>query len=319
MDGIRMKLAFIFAIALVITLPFAEFNISEIREFDASGFSGYPEIGEMRQNTLLTYYSQGKDSLPQGFPEFAGSSLDFMRKFGAAYKLSETEDPEKLIGLPGGIGSAASSLWTVEGLASDSIPLSKYDAYLARTVTERYISAQAERLKRLAEGEGRTRKKLSYYEAAAGVFNYSGTGVKAAEMRATYASISASYNIEMEKADSTFGESRNLCRDSIENSAELFGLTAYVGLRRCTDGMREARRTYAAHLEDERLKELDSELGIAEEAKARLSSGVFSFFVVLCLVFLLINGVIIQKVRRWREDDYDSTLGSEVLRWKGRA
>ncbi len=314
-----MRAAFLCTALLFASLAFAEFNITEIREFDASGFSGYPEIGEIRQNTLLAYYSQGKESLPAGFAEFSSASLDFMKKFGGAYMLSATEDPEQLLKLPGEIGFAAGSLQKMEELGSNSIPLSKYSAYLARTATERYITAQAERLRGLAEAEAQTRKKLAYYEAAAGVYGYSVTGVRAAEMRATRASINALYKSEMGKADSVFDDSKNLCRSSIESSGEWFGLAAYVGLRRCTDGMLEARKTYSAHVETEKLQELDSELGRAERTKGDLSSRVFLFFISLCLFFLLINWIFIHQVRRWREDDYDSSLGSEVLKWKGRA
>ncbi|MFH0818097.1 MAG: hypothetical protein V1909_05710 [Candidatus Micrarchaeota archaeon] len=311
-----MRAQLLFAVLILAGLAVASYNISEIREFDATSFSGYSEIGEIRQNTLLMYYSQGKDSLPKGYPEFASSSLDFMKKFGAAHNLSESAGPEALLLLPSSIEFCANSLWKMEGLASDGILLSKYNTYLARSVFERLVSTQAERLKGLAEGEPQTKKKLAYYQAAVGVSKYSETGVLAAELKATYESIKATYNADMEKADATFMEARELCETSISESEDWFGLSSYSGLKRCTAGLVEARKTYSANLEYEKLGELDDVLSRAEKTSSELQGGVAWFFVFSCIIFLLINWLVVNRVRRVLDDDYDASLGSEVLRWK---
>ncbi len=315
-----MRFVLLFAvIALLAGIAMAEFNITEIRGFDASRFPEYPEIGQMRQNLLLAYYSQGRESLPKDFSEFAQSSLDFMAKFEGAYNLSKSEDPETLLSLPGAIGLAAGSLWKTEEMASDSIPLSMHSAYLARSASERFISTQAERLERLAESEPKTRRKLAYYEAAEGVFKYSGTGVKAAQIRATYESLKAPYLEDMGRADSAFSESKDLCSESIGGAGEWFGIPSYSGLRKCIAGLREARAIYSMHLENEKLAELDRVLSSAEQSEAELFPQVLWAFGIFCAFLVILNVLVLSRIRRWYEDNYDSSLGSEVLRWKGRA
>ncbi len=294
------------------------FNVSELRGFDTSKFSDYPEIGGIRQNLILAYYSQGKENLAVGFPEFSDASLEFMKRFSDAHSLSSTENPDSLLKLPEAVRLASEAQAKMESLSKDSAPLSKFSAYLARSALERYTSTEAEKLKSLADSEQQTRKKLTYYEAAAGVFESSGTGVRAAEMKATYESIRASYEADMESADAIFLEAGPVCNQSVKTSGDWFGLPAYANLRRCTGELGIARRAYVSHLEYERIAALDSQLAVGEKTLGELSGRVVWFFVFLMLIFLALNALVVSRVREWFGDTYDMSLGSEVLMWKER-
>lgn len=312
MRAVSLLLGFILLSSLV-----HAFEIGELREFDTGRFSEYPEISDMKQNVLLSYYSRDKNDLPSGFMEFAGSSLDFMERFGDAYALSSSENASDLLGLPNALKPASDSVARMEGLASDSIPLSKFSAYLARSALDRYVSDQADRLKRLADAEARTKQKLEYYEVAADVFEYSGLKARAAELRAEHDSILASYSLEMEEADKMFLDSKAICDKAISNPGAMFGLESYSNLRKCTGGLALARRTYLSHLENEKLREVNAELASAEEASGKAWGTLVWFFACLMVLFLVLNALVISKLRTWYEDNYDSSLGSEVLRWKG--
>jgi len=303
---------------LLLASTASAFQINEIREFDTSKFSDYPEIGGIRQNLLLAYYSQGKENLAEGFPEFSDASLEFVQRFSDAYSLSSTENPDSLLKLPEAVRLASEAQAKMERLSKDSVPLSKFSAYLARAALERYTSTEAEKLRSLADSEQETKKKLTYYEAAAGVFERSGTGVQAAEMRATYESIRASYEADIHDADAIFLEAGSLCNRSVKTSGDWFGLPAYANLRRCTGELGIARRAYVSHLEYERIAALDSQLAVGEKTLGELSGKVVWFFVFLMLVFLVLNALVVSRVREWFGDAYDMSLGSEVLRWKKR-
>ncbi len=311
-----MKLL-VWAIALIaIAGTCSAFDISQIRNFDAGNFSGYPGIAGIRQNVMLSYYSQGKDNQVPGFQEFAAASLDFMQRFKEAQASSLSENPETLQNLSTAAGLASASLDNLESTAKDSIPLSKFSAYLARSAFEDYASAEAERLKGAGDAEPQTKKKLAYYGAASSLYSYSGENVKASEVRAQHSELQSSYVSEMQRADSLSEGSWSQCSVAMRGEMEWFGLPSYASLRQCISGLVEAREIYVANLEEERIKAVDMRLYEAEGAQASLSQAVWEFFASLVVIFLALNALVVSRVRTWSDDSYDSSLGSEVLRWK---
>jgi len=301
-------------ILLLLAYSASAFQINEIREFDASNVSGYPEIGSIRQSVLLSYYSQGRGELPGGFPAFANASLHFMARFRDAYELSSTKEADKLLMLPATLSLTSDSLNEMEGRSSDSIPLSKFSAYLASSVLEKYISNEAEKLKSLGDAEPQTKKKLSYFMAAYEIFRYSKTGVRAAEVKAGYEILRSTYESDIASADSMLSKAKAVCEDSTRSSGDWFGIPSYAGLRSCTSDLTTARGTYVSHLEYERIKEVDAALESASAGQESLTGRMWGFFLSLTVGVLIVNAVFISRIKKWRDDDYDSSLGSEVFR-----
>ncbi|MFH1448455.1 MAG: hypothetical protein ABIG39_06330 [Candidatus Micrarchaeota archaeon] len=307
----------LFAFVLLSAHIITAYEIGDIREFDSSGFSEYPEIEGIRQDLLLSFYSVGRDNLPPGFPEFAGASVIFMTQFGKAYDLSSSGEQTDLLRLPETLTDLSSSLQRMEGLSRDEILLSKHSAYLARSLFDRYVHDEARKLRGLAESEARTARKLEYYLAASELFERSGDKVSSSEMRATYDSIKAAYDADLESADAMFTQGKTTCNDAIEDMGAWFGLPAYARLRECTATLFSARGTYVSHLEYERIEQLDSHMLAATDTMEKLSGSVMVLFVFGSILFISINVFLISRFRRWHEDIYDTSLGTEVLSWKG--
>ncbi len=312
-----MRITFIL-LALLFSCLCHGFEIDEIREFPSDRYSDYSEIEEIQQNIMLSFYSIGKKNLPPSFPYFAEASLVFMNRFGEAHELSSSGSTDDLLILPERVNVLSSSLRSMEALEKDEVPLSKHTTYLARSLLKAYVSDQANKLQNLAESEARTKRKLEYYKAGSELFEYSENKIRAAEMKVTYDSIKAVYDLDMNTADTLLAQASKKCSDSMLKSNELFGLSTYAGLRECKGNLLEARNTYVSHLENEKLHQVDSQVSIADNEMQNLSGGLMGFFLVGSFLFISFNITLIWRLRKWYDDSYDVSLGSEVLRWKKR-
>ncbi len=280
--------------------------LESLRDFTSPALSEYPELAQVRSDTMLLIYSQGGCS--EKLQEFAAAGLEFLRKMDAAYaELSSS--PREAIRTA---ASASEELERLEKLAPGAGVLAPGIAADARSGWRRFLEDVGEAHYRRAGEAGSTSEEISELEVALSAYT-AADSPRAVMVEERLRRLREAYTEDMRAAGAALERGREYLREAEGRMRTPAGaLEAYPVAR---DALRELRvAEYYYRLHGERVAgEAAGLRARAEELVSESRRGILKLFGVLVLLLAPLAAYLQGVIGAWGRDGDECRLGAELM------
>ncbi|MCX6778024.1 MAG: hypothetical protein NT157_04020 [Candidatus Micrarchaeota archaeon] len=296
--------AILAAAAVLLLVGFASaFDIMKLREIDAAAVSDYPDIAQMKEETLLLYYYDENESAE--FGDFAGIVYDYAGEFVSQYKTYDGGGAPEF----GRLRALLTGLESVDW----GLPLSGSIVKHAADSFSEFVNDAADREAGSAERDESTRIRILRYGRAATYYEAAGNDAEAALVSGKQAELERAYNEDMTRAGELADEGRAFFDSALGAGNSLFGAQAYADLMRAGADYRAAMALYLRHGEGEMAGEAGQGNAAAAEFAGKLAGGAMAFAALFAILVFAVAIRIARLAMAWWGDEYDEGLGDEMI------
>lgn len=287
--------------------------LTELRGFTSPALASYPDLSQVRQDTLLLLYSQERTSCTEELQGFASSALRFLKAMHEAETLTRAGDAASQ---REGIRIALNAEAYISEMRSygAEFGILAQDAVLAAQEGRRsFLLSKALGYEAAAEKAKSTREKLTYYELA--IMSYEGAdAVEAKRLSVRRQSLAEKYSADLAEAGEYLGEARELLTTARSKEGRFLGFVdAYSAAREAKLNLARARELYALHNEEDKLKEVERVYREAEKVYSATRRRILTTFGALSAILTLLSVYIHSRILGWERDTYDCYLGNELV------
>jgi hypothetical protein len=289
--------------------------IRELRETTTEAFNEYPQLNDVKQDTLLIFYSRERGTCPEDLYSLGVLSKSFIEKFDLVYRLSRSANPEdndRAVEMAGELKD------DTETITSKAAPFGVEAEDLANSAgqaTSALLTNLGSYYAREGEKTDETRKMISYYRQASLAYSLAGSELESASYRIKKESLEQVYTKDMEKADSLFSEAEVKYDRAtpLRENGFFSRVAAYKLLRESQIMVEEALEIYQYHNERELVERSNAALFDLQRAKRFLTYQLVIYFTVICVVVTGISFYVITVLKTWNNDSLDYSLGNELV------
>jgi|Deesub1362B_J571_1020462.scaffolds.fasta_scaffold00259_17 hypothetical protein len=313
--GSRVLLLILFTISLIPSVHSLDCGdvLAELRGFTSSAFAAYPELRQVKQDTLLLLYSQQRTACDIQLLNFASSSMEYLKSMDAAYLLVSSAELESQ---REGVKKAIEAERFISEMRSDSTELGilAQDAVQeAEQGRENFLLSQALTFESRAEKAESTRDKLANFELAIACYE-AADALQANSLKVRKQSLEEKYIADIVAAQEYLSEAIALLTRAEKLEVAFLGFVdAYTLAREAKMSLVRAKELYQLHHEKEKLAEVEEVSINAEEVYSSTRKRILMLFAIVSLTLTSLSVYIHSIILSWERDTYDCYLGNELV------
>jgi len=280
--------------------------LESLRDFTSPVLSEYPELAQVRSDTMLLIYSQPE--CPAELQEFAATAAGFLEKMDAAGAELESSPVSAI----DSAASAAEELERLEKLAPALGELATGIAGDARSGWRRFLEDVGEAHYARAADAGSTYAEINELEVAVKAYSAAGSP-RAVVVEERLRRLMKVYSEDMGEAEAALERGRSHLKRAEQGRGLRGALDAYPEARDALKELRRAEYLYRLHGESERAAEAGK---LREKAEALVSEsrrGILLLFGMLILVLVPLSAYLQGVIEAWRRDGDECRLGAELM------
>lgn len=288
--------------------------VDDLRNINPEASIEYPEISDIKQDTLIMLFTIDRKNPPKDIINFAEDTKNFIVEFNEIYIESKKADIETMQIVINKMLSMNEKIPKNPKIAEQIDIVDN-----ANRAIEKFLSNQGKWFENLGDKENRTRLKIIYYRNASYAYSLADEFVKSTPLKILSDNLEEKYKKDILEANKFFSrgvEERKKVKINenitVENLSMSEKIEAIVNLNSAKENFEKAKILYEYHYEEasddceKYIKEIDLNL-------SKLQSDVLSFLFLLILGISFIFTYIFIRLNEWQKAVYDERLGEELI------